>query len=156
MRFVILVIGLILHAIPATSQAVDPKSVAAIEAAGAGWEQAFALAQQADPVTSDVLHWMRLLEGKGSFTQYLAFLERRPDWPGLDRLRAQAEEVIAKGHDPAEVIAWFAKDAPQTGVGALRLAEALTTTGQIKQAQAALRSAWLALGLTDAVMSGFS
>ncbi len=143
---------------PAIAQDVDPKAVEAIAIAGEGWDLAYGLAP--DPVTRDVLTWMRLREGAGTFGNYQAFLAARPDWPTLDRLRAEGERAIQKGHDAAEVIAYFEDAAPQTGEGAVRLAEALMTSGKIEDARAVLRAAWLDLRLSSngqkAMMAAFS
>ena len=73
---------------PATAQEVDPQAVEAIAIAGEGWDLAYELASDADPIATDVLTWMRLREGAGTFRDYQRFLAERPDWPGLDRLRA--------------------------------------------------------------------
>ncbi len=107
------------------------------------------LAEEADPVTADVLTWMRLREGNATFAEYRTFLAGHADWPGLDRLRAKSELVIDQGHDPAEVIAWFSTDAPQTGAGAVRLVQAHLAQGQTEQAKAVLRDAWVGLRLSD-------
>ncbi|WP_341368131.1 lytic transglycosylase domain-containing protein [Yoonia sp. BS5-3] len=148
----------ILLAAPAWSQTVNPASIAAIDSAEEGWTQAYELAP--GPVTADVLTWLRLRDGEASFTEYQAFIGSNPDWPGLDRLRAAAERTIEKGHDPQAVITWFAEHPPQTGEGAVRLAETLMTTGQVEEARAALRSAWIDLRLTksghDAMLAAFS
>ncbi|MBE0414799.1 MAG: lytic transglycosylase domain-containing protein, partial [Yoonia sp.] len=148
MRFLIFLVGFFLPALPAMAQGTDPNAVAAIEMGRNDWDQALKLAETAEPLAVDVLTWMRLLDGDAPFARYQSFLAERPDWPRIDRLRAAGERVIEKGHNPAQVVAWFADTAPQTGAGALRLAEALTTTGQIQQAEAILREAWLSLGLT--------
>lgn len=148
MRFLILAAGLVLSGAPVAAQGTDPQAVAAVEVGRSDWEQAMTIAKNADPLALDVLTWMQLFDGDADFASYRSFLAKRSDWPRMDRLRAQGERAIAKGHDPAEVIAWFADTAPQTGIGALRLAEALTTTGQIDTARDVLRDAWLSLGLT--------
>jgi len=131
------------------AQSVDPKSVAAIAAGGTNWAQAYAIAADAPALTLDVLDWLRLRDGEGEFTDYRLFNASHPEWPGLDRLRSAGEDIIAKGHDPVEVIEWFAENPPQTGLGAVRYAEALLTSGQIDDARAALRDAWINLRLSE-------
>lgn len=148
MRFLILLAGFFLPILPLVAQGTAPNAVAAIEMRRSDRDQAMALAATADPLAVDVLTWMQLYDGDADFMRYQSFLAQRPDWPRMDRLRTQSERVIEKGHDPAQVIAWFADTAPQTGAGALRLAEALLTTGRIKEAEGVLRDAWLSLGLT--------
>jgi len=149
MRFAALFMVFALTAPPIAAQTVDPKSIAAIAAADTDWDEAYALAEDADPLTADVLTWLRLRSGDAEFAEYQAFAAANPDWPDLGRLRTQAEPLIEKGHDPSEVIAWFAQDAPQTGEGAVRLAEALMTSGRIEDARLALREAWINLRLTE-------
>ena len=143
-----------------SGQEADPAAVTAVSTASIDWEAAADLAAQSDPLTADVIMWLRLRAGDAAFADYQAFVAAKPDWPGVSRLRSTAEPLIPKGHPASEVIAWFANDAPQTGEGATRLAEALMTTGQIDQAHAVLRRAWLDLGLTDdgqaALMAGFA
>lgn len=146
MRLLSMIVAAFLAAPALFAQDVDPAAMAAIEEAEVGWNRAYLIAP--DPLTKDVLTWLRLREGQGSFAAYQAFAQSHPDWPARPRLRAEAERVIQKGHDPEEVIAWFAEDPPQTGDGALRLAEALTTVGQIDEAKAMLREAWIGLRLS--------
>ncbi len=138
---------------PLSGQEVSDTSIEAIEAAEEGWDTAYAIAT--DEVTTDLITWMRLREGDGTFTNYRQFLADHPDWPDRDRLRARAERNIDKSEDPVVVISFFANDAPQTGQGALRLAEALTKTAHLKEAEAALRTAWLTLGLSESEHDAF-
>ena len=119
MRTLSLIFAALMLPTSAISQSVDPARLAAIDAAADGWAAAYALAT--DPVTTDVLTWLRLRDGAGTFAEYQTFVAAHPDWPGVSRLRAASERVIPKGHDTATVIAWFAEDAPQTGEGACLL-----------------------------------
>ena len=105
----------------------------AIAAADEGWDIAYAIAEEADPVATDVLTWLRLRAGDAPFAAYQDFMARRPNWPSTDRLRAEAEGAIEKAEDPATVIAWFADAPPQTGTGLLRLAEALLKLGHVDE-----------------------
>ena len=114
------------------------------------WAQAEALVVAAGPVARDLVTWNKLRAGEGIFPEYQAFLAARPDWPGLERLRARGEEAIPVGFDPVAVVAYFATAKPQTGEGAARLAAALNASGQQGAAQAVLEEAWLGLSLTDA------
>ncbi len=157
MRLLTLISVALLAAAPVSAQSVDPKSVAAVAEAGVGWDRAYALAP--DTLTRDVLTWLRLREGEATFAEYQSFAQTHADWPAWDRLRAESELTITKGYDAAEVIAWFANDDPQTGEGAVRLAEALMTSGRIADAKAVLRTAWIGLRLTedgqDAMLGAF-
>ena len=84
MRILTLALATFLTAGPAMTQAVDPAAISVLQAADDDWEQAQALGEKADPVTRDVLTWMRLRAGAGTFVEYQSFLTKRPDWPGLD------------------------------------------------------------------------
>lgn len=160
MRVLPLILVTTLMAPPVAAQRVDPGAVAALEAAGIGWEAGYSLAATADPVVADVLTWMRLREGDADFAAYQTFLASHAHWPGLDRLRSASERAIAEDHDPAEVIAWFAQEAPRTGEGAVRLAQALIAQERAEEAEAVLRTAWIDLRLTgdghDAMIDAFA
>lgn len=149
MRFLILMVAFVIAGVPVFAQTVDPKGVAAVEAAKTDWDLAYQIAQEADPITADVLTWMRLRDGEGSFAEYQDFLKRRADWPGLDRLRVQAEIAMSETQDPENVIAWFAQAAPQTAEGAIALARAHLALGQTDQARDVLGAAWVNLRLSD-------
>ena len=131
------------------AQEVAPASIAAVEKGDESWSDAQIMAQAVDPLTSDVVAWLRLRAGEGAFSEYQSFVAARPDWPGLSQVRAASELVIEEGHPAAEVIAWFAEDAPRTGEGAVRLAQALIATGDVKGARDVLRSTWINLRLTE-------
>ena len=143
----------------AHAQEVSPAAITAIETAGVDWDVAAAMARDVDPVTADAVTWLRLRAGDATFGEYQAFVTAKPDWPGLSRLRAEAEVLIDEDHDPDDVIAWFADDAPQTGVGAVRLATALIAADRAEDAAAVLREAWINLRLTedghDAMVAAF-
>ena len=113
------------------------------------WAGAAALVANAGPVARDLVTWAKLRAGEGQFPEYQAFLAARPNWPGLDRLRARGEEAIPVGFAPDQVAAYFAAAKPQTGEGATRLAAALIASGQDDAAQVVLSEAWLGLSLTD-------
>lgn len=135
----------LLAAMASTSaaQTVSDESVVAIAAGGESWEVAQSIAGAVDPLTSDVVAWLRLRAGEGEFAEYQRFVARRADWPGLSQVREAGERIIEKGHAPAEVIAWFGDETPRTGEGAVRLAEALMASGQIDRAKSVLREVWI-------------
>ncbi len=135
---------------PLGAQSISEISVEAVKLAGDGdHEAARARALLADEVTLDLVTWLRLRAGEGEFADYQLFVRARPTWPGMDRIRARGEEMIERGHDPAEVMRWFGDLRPQTGEGAVRLAEALIARDQTLLAKDILENAWLNLRLTD-------
>jgi len=113
------------------------------------WSGAIASAQAGGPLVRDILEWHRLREAEGSFEDTLAFLERRPNWPGLKLLRKRSEAAIPHRYAPEKILEFFAAQPPQTGKGALRQAEALSATGRTEDAKAQIALAWVSLSLTE-------
>lgn len=108
------------------------------------WDRAQTIAAGIDEgISLDIVNWTRLRDGQGDWEEYHEFLDHNADWPGLATLRRASEFRMPLGLPPAEVIAWFADNPPQTGFGALRLSDALATSGNDEAAEAAVTHAWL-------------
>ncbi|WP_259796702.1 lytic transglycosylase domain-containing protein [Aliiroseovarius crassostreae] len=136
---------------PATAQ--EATSVQALKDAIAlarmdDWPAARARAEGGGPLVADIVEWHRLRQGEGEFSDTVAFLDRRPDWPGLKLLRKRSEKSIPRRSDPERIIAFFAPQAPQTGRGALRLAEALNAQ-QRKAEIEVISDAWRNLSMDE-------
>ncbi|MGD9865438.1 MAG: transglycosylase SLT domain-containing protein [Pseudodonghicola sp.] len=110
------------------------------------WDQALAVAGPRGSVSRDIVVWHWLRAGKGSAGDVLVFLERRPDWPGLDWLRRKSEPAFT-GAPADQVLAFFDGLPPQTAEGALAQAEALEATGRSGDAQAELVLAWRTMAM---------
>ncbi len=150
MRILPCLFALVLPLAPLLAQTTAPSMLEAIAAADDGeYATALELAGTDDPVAVDLVRWIKLRSGDGVFEEYRAFLAVRPDWPGLDRIRAQGEIVMPQGLAPATVLDWFAEAPPETGEGVVRLAEALFLQGADDKAKAVLVDAWLTMSLTD-------
>ncbi|MBI1220608.1 MAG: transglycosylase SLT domain-containing protein [Rhodobacteraceae bacterium] len=109
------------------------------------WDAAEASARQAGPLALDIIEWDRLRSGDGAFSDYVTFLRRRPDWPGLPYMRLKGEATINVNVPNAEVLAFFAADLPRTAAGSLAFQTALQAAGKTKEATAEARRAWLSL-----------
>jgi soluble lytic murein transglycosylase len=103
-----------------------------------------------DPVARDIVEWARLRRGGASFEDYVAFLDRNPEWPGLPYMRAQGEPSLPRGGDPARVIGYFGDQAPRTGLGALALANAHLAQGNSEVAREIVVEAWTGLTMSGA------
>lgn len=123
-------------------------------AARGDWTFARAEGQAAGPVQADVIDWMRLRAGEGSFADYAGFAARNADWPGMDLLRRKAEDKLTEAA-PSDVALWFSGTRPQTGQGALSLIAALQALGQDDKARTAAEQAWRSLKLTEAEEAAF-
>ena len=124
----------------------------ALSAAESGdWGNAIAIARRnQDPIAFEIIEWSRLRDGEGRFSEYEAFLKANADWPGLPLLQKVSEQHIPAGMNPQRVVAYFATQAPQTGLGALRLAQAYQAQGQNDKASATVIHAWREFSLSQA------
>ena len=108
------------------------------------WREAGRSAGQETTIARDVIEWHRLRAGEGSAADVMAFLARRPDWPGLPLLRRRSEEVIATA-SPRTILAFYEGNRPQTALGALSYARALKAANRDGDARAELVIAWRSL-----------
>lgn len=113
------------------------------------WNGAVAAAGPPGSVTSDIIEWNRLRASKGTFAEAVAFLARRPDWPGLALLRERAEKSIPEDASPALVLDFFLTQKPQTGSGTLRFAKALWDTGAKQEAMDEAIRGWTDFSLSS-------
>src|SRR5690348_16956159 len=96
--------------------------------------------------------WRRLRQSSGySFADYASFLIYNPGWPDESQMRGWAEKAMRPGENAATIIAFFAKDKPESGNGWARLTEAYAASGRTAEALSAARNAWASsdLSLTD-------
>ncbi|QPH52712.1 lytic transglycosylase domain-containing protein [Pontivivens ytuae] len=153
MRLLPALVAVCLAVTPAApAQVSDQAGLRMAEALRAGiqrdWDLAESLARQTgEPVAREVLTWTRLRTGDGNWNEYLDFIERNADWPGLTRMRRAGETRIPANADPMDVFLFFGDDDPQTGLGALRLAEAQAALGRGREADGTLVRAWRELPL---------
>lgn len=101
-----------------------------------------------DQIARDLIEWTLLRRGGSAFEDYERFLSRNPDWPGLEFLRARGEPSIPRGGEAGRVIAYFEDQPPQTGLGALALANALRAGGDEDAARDVVTGAWTGLTMS--------
>ena len=148
MRFLALTAALLASPAALFAQAVDTRGVDAVKTAvSADWDVGMAMAE--DAVTRDVISWLRLRKGDAAFADYGDFVNRRTEWPSMERVRAKGEEIMPEGLDPQFVLDWFGEAIPDSGEGAVRLAEALFATGQDAKAQMLLAEIWKTYRLSE-------
>lgn len=113
------------------------------------WLGARQAAQRAsDPTVMDIFHWRLLSAGEGSWPEYRDFVTRNGDWPNLTNIRKEGEATMPFGLSLGEVDGFLGPEGAQTGMGALRRAEALRATGRASDADAEIINAWRDLSLT--------
>jgi soluble lytic murein transglycosylase len=110
------------------------------------WQWAAKLVQGVrEPALVTYIKWVRLRDSdeRLPFTEYRAFLEKHPDWPGLAQLQARAEEAIDESVPYAARLAFFEGRQPRTRQGRVRLAEALVSVRRNAEANALLQKSWI-------------
>lgn len=139
---------------PASAQSDTPigRALAAMKAGD--WNEARRLSRQDGPIGRDIIEWHRLRAGFGSADDTIAFLDRRPDWPGLARLRRKSEPAFAFAPS-ATTLAFFDENPPQTAEGKLIHARALARNGQTGEADATLVLAWRTMPMGSTVQKDF-
>ena len=90
-----------------------------------------------------LLDWVALRFGTAPFERVMAFRMDYPDYPNPSWLRRRGEDsLLQERKGPALVMAYFARERPQTPTGKLVLAQALETSGFDDDAAALIRDAW--------------
>lgn len=117
------------------------------------WQIARALARPQGQVVRDIVEWRSLRAGIGDFGTFLEFLDRNPNWPGLDRVRTLAEATITADMDPQTIVDFFAGRQPVTGIGGVRLAEAYGNLGLDGDASGQAVLTWLTRPLDGAAQA---
>jgi soluble lytic murein transglycosylase len=110
------------------------------------WNAARGLADMGhDRVARRIIIWRYLTDKNGgaTFAQIARFLRDYPDWPLRHVLFARAEQAMPENMAPGSVIAWFGARDPSTGIGKVRLGDALIATGKIAEGHALIRTAWI-------------
>lgn len=101
------------------------------------------------PVAETVVEWLRLRAGTEKFQDYVDFLDKNNDWPGLKILRKSGERALNDNVSPSLVVAYFEVQPPQTGKGAIQLAKALQRQGRQDEAHQAIIDGWKSLPFTS-------
>ncbi|HEX3431434.1 MAG TPA: lytic transglycosylase domain-containing protein [Rhizomicrobium sp.] len=134
----------VLRSLAAADHVIFERAAAA--ALAGKWAEARTLAVAArDPVIPRLIKWAYVGQKNSgaSFAEIAQFLKDLPDWPGRERLFARAEEAMTPGLEPNSVILWFGDRTPQTGIGKVRLGEALIATGAIPRGEESIRNAFI-------------
>jgi len=112
------------------------------------WVQAVSAAQALGSAEAvELVNWSRLRAGDANWWEYVQFMQTRGDWPGLSRMRRVGEARIPANATPADVIAFFDGEKPQTGVGVVALDRAFRATGRAVEADALVVDAWKNMSL---------
>ena len=151
-RFAAALIVLFLTAVAALAERPRPLGWAMDAMRNGNWDVAATLAARDGPVASDIIEWHRLRAGRGSYDDVIAFLDRRPDWPGEAYLRRRAEPAVADAGQNA-ILAFYSSTSPQTPLGVLEYAAAQIGAGNTGEAHASVVLAWRTLQMQTSEQS---
>lgn len=113
-------------------------------------------AQLTDPVARRLVDWVALRSGFGEAADLIAFGEANPAWPDRSLMRRRAEEqMFVQGGDSQKIIAFFAKNEPQTGAGYAALASAHLFEKDEATAKTLAAKVWREYDLAASLETGF-
>lgn len=103
-----------------------------------------------DPAARKLLSWYAYTHGAPNvvFDEIANFIAQNPNWPGLSRLRREAEERMGANVADAKILA-FVKDTPPAAANAMdRYAQILLAQGQQTKLRQVLNDWWPTANLT--------
>jgi len=115
------------------------------------WDTAYQQAASIrSPLERDIFNWYAFKSGdkRASFATVYNFLERRSDWPSRSSIQKLAEQKIAAGTPPAQVIKLFKNNDPVSADGVHAYARALLSMGQTQKLKSFLNNWWPEASLT--------
>ncbi|MBE7638321.1 transglycosylase SLT domain-containing protein [Sneathiella sp. P13V-1] len=110
------------------------------------WKEAIQVASKAEyrlPAKYLEWGWLRQYKGGASFEDIHTFMVDNPDWPYRSTLDRRAEEALVNPISSSRTLAFFSDRTPLTGMGMLRLGEALIEQGQKEKGKRWIKEAWI-------------
>ena len=153
-RFAIAIFLFFASAFAVSAERPRPLALAMDAVRAENWETAARLAARDGDVAADIIEWHRLRAAQGSYAEVIAFLERRPHWPGEPLLRRRSEAVVIQQKDE-DILAFFAAFPAQTAEGMLAHATALARSGASADAKATILLAWHAMAMKQTTQNEY-
>jgi len=117
------------------------------------WATVFKLTKKIkDRDFRNLIWWIYLKEksNKATFTDYINFIDKNPDYPRINRLKYLAEHKInLKTNSPNTVIGWFESSPPLSGFGKIKLGESYFLKGDLEKASELIREGWVDASLSS-------
>ena len=98
-----------------------------------------------DPVARKLVEFiiLRSDHNGADSARYTAFMTANPSWPSLSAFRRRAEAMLwVENAKPARVMSFFDGSPPQSAMGRLVLARAMSAQGDTEAAKALVRDTW--------------
>ena len=117
------------------------------------WNTAFRITKKIkDKDFKNLVLWIYLKEksNKATFTDYINFIDKNPDYPRINRLKYLAEHKInLKTNSPNTVIGWFESSPPLSGFGKIKLGESYFLKGSLDKASKLIKEGWIDASLSS-------
>ncbi len=110
------------------------------------WRSALTHARRTEhplPLKIATWRWLSAEDGIGQWEDLRDFRYENPNWPLPERILRIAESRMPSDLPSEEILAWFADNPPVSGIGRIRHAEVLPTTGPETQDTDPVRTAWI-------------
>ncbi|SIS57951.1 lytic transglycosylase domain-containing protein [Paracoccus saliphilus] len=78
------------------------------------WVTARDAATASGPMAEALVGWQALRAGFGNFEDYLEFIRRNPEWPGLDLMRSKGDAKLRPDLPVEDIREWFGDRLPAT------------------------------------------
>ena len=119
----------------------------AFDAADRGdWTAARALAAQGhDAMAARLIQWRYVLDRNSGapFADIDGFSRNNPDWPLRETMQPRAETALDPNMTPAAIMAWFGSRTPVTGIGMIRLGDAMIAGGKPSAGRELVERGWI-------------
>jgi soluble lytic murein transglycosylase len=102
------------------------------------------IAESHDETGAKLYKWMyyRKVKGDVEFSGLAKFVKDNPEWPGMNKLREKAEEVMPSDLGSAEIVSWFSAYPPRTARGLDLYLAALLIAGKKDTAKSVVTEWW--------------
>ena len=100
----------------------------------------------------NLVQWIYLKEkgNNATFSDYINFIDKNPDYPRINRLKYLAEHKInLKTNSPNTVIGWFESSPPLSGFGKIKLGESYLLKGNSEKAKELIKEGWVDASLSS-------
>ncbi len=121
------------------------------------WTSALRITEKVkDKDFKNLVNWIYLktTSNNASFSDYQKFIEKNSDYPRISRLQYLAEhKIYLKSNSPSVIINWFEKYPPVSGMGKLKLAEALQKKGNNVNIENLVKEGWTTASISKTNLS---
>ena len=111
------------------------------------WQTALKLAKKSkDKSLYDLINYLYLIRpsNTASFYDYMSFINTKPDYPRINRLRYLAEHKInLKTNSPKSIIKWFNGNEPLSSYGKIKLGEIYLLQGNTEKGSQLIKEGWI-------------